>query len=275
MSASLPQRLALVALAVATSACQGITLIQLNREFVTLAQQEHEAHRLRESRELDQANYESALEGIQVAFRENGDRAVEAADGADTPQSKVSFLNVAARSYLMSGNAGDTEIPDIAQQGRDECEGQALQGLNALPVTCGYFHLVVPQAILNEAQRAVGMLKKRAAVAQNASPRGYLPAEDGRRLEAALNSSLAQVQAIDGAETEIDWTNADPDFRQAFDRQKTIAFCNAYFAWALLDDIQAVGPDWNRDATKAATDAQLDAAQTQLGIVSRAGACPP
>jgi len=131
----------------ALAACGSVDLIELNNNFTELSRQTAEAERSLDTGAIDRVEYENLVEVNRVSFEENGDRAVAAAGEADSPRQQVSFLNLAVRSYLSSGPAADTKIPDLAEQGIELCADEALQGLNALPVTCGYFHIGSAQAV--------------------------------------------------------------------------------------------------------------------------------
>lgn len=58
------------------------------------------AERMNTRGEFDPLAYDAEMEKLETDFATNGDRAVKAAEEADTDQSKASLLNVAVRSYL-------------------------------------------------------------------------------------------------------------------------------------------------------------------------------
>lgn len=235
---------------VGLAACQSATLIDLNREFVSLVQQTEEAKRLHRSGVLDTPNFDAAIEGYRVAFAETGDKAADAAGKAQTPQNKASFLNVAVRSYLKSGPFGDAKIPDLVAQGHKECSAKGMQDLKALPVTCGYFYIAVPQAVNNEWQREVVVLQRRAKDLRT-PPRRYLTASEGQRLKRAFAAFIGQLEAIETGTREIDLTNADQRLRAVIYRQQDIFLCNARSTRLLLDDVVKKDGPWEREAIKA------------------------
>jgi hypothetical protein len=256
----------------ALAACGSIDLIELNNNFTQLSQQSAEAERSLRAEEIDRVEYENLVEVNRVSFEENGDLAVEAAGEADSPRQKVSFLNLAVRSYLNSGPAADTKIPDLAEQGIELCADEALQGLNALPVTCGYFHIVSTQAVSNEALRDLEALAVKAA----AKPPGSGPsltAEEAAILRRAFDRFLSQIGQIDKAAAEIDLANADLQLAAAIERQKLIFYCNADDALALYPETPPAGPAWDRAAALSEDDERLSSTQQALGIADPFSAC--
>jgi hypothetical protein len=256
----------------ALAACGSIDLIELNNNFTQLSQQSAEAERSLRDNEIDRVQYETLVEVNRVSFEENGDKAVEAADEAATLRQQVSFLNLAVRSYLNAGAPADTKIPDLAEQGIELCADEDLQGLNALPVTCGYFHIVSAQAVSNESLRDLDALAVKAA----ANPPGSGPplsAEDAAVLQRAFNRFLAQIGEIDKAAAEIDLANADPQLAVAIERQKVIFYCNAFDALARYGDTPPTGPDWDRAAALSADKTTLDSTRQALGIADPFSAC--
>ena len=258
-------------LCVALAACESVTLIELNRDFVSLSQQEAEAKRLNDQGVLGFADYQAAVEGYQAEFAKNGKKAEESAEQAETPQNKASFLNVAVRSYLKSGPLGDFKIPDLAEQGLEQCSSEEMQGLNALPVTCGYFHLVVPQAINNETVREVAPLQRKAKRIRPSG--GFLDAEEGKQLESGLGTFLDQVDALERASPNIAWDNVDPAFRKVFERQKRIFFCNAWDTRRYFSDVEETGPGWNREEAKDRTGTRLRESQQLVGVTQPSADC--
>ena len=231
------------------TACESATLIDLNKDFVTLMQQTEEAKQLHRSRVLDTTNFDSAIEGFRVAFAETGKKAVESANKAETPQNKASFLNVAVRNYLKSRPVGDTKVPDLAKQGIAACTSKDIRGLKALPVTCGYFYIVVPQAISNEWQRKVTVLQRQAEELRK-PPRKFLTSAQGKQLQEAFGRFIGQLDALETTAQKIDWTNADKKLREGFNRQQDIFLCNARGAHLLLTHARKTDGTWDRDAVK-------------------------
>lgn len=259
--------------ALALGACESVNLIELNGNFAQLSAQAADAERDLNERRISDADYDTLIEVNRESFAVNGDMAVEAAGEAETPRSKASFLNLAVRSYLRSAALRDRRIPDLAQQGRDLCRGAAFQGVNDLPVTCGYFHIVEVQAVANEATRRVTELSRKARNNRGPGDPPPLSAEEGRDLDAALNLLLDQVDAIERAKAGIDFDNADPKFKAVIPRQKVFFFCNADEALARYPDVVKSGPDWDRDARRQEAEARLDSVEADLGITSRSHAC--
>lgn len=255
----------------ATAACSSIDLIELNNNFAQLSQQSAEAKRSLHAEEIDRVQYETLVEVNRVSFEENGDMAAEAAGEADSPRQKVSFLNLAVRSYLNSGPRADTKIPDLAEQGIELCADKALQGLNALPVTCGYFHIVSAQAVSNEALRDLEALAVKDE--ENPGPGPSLTAAEGAVLRQSFDRFLSQVGEIDKAAAEIDLANADPQLAAAIDRQKLIFYCNAEDALALYPETPLTGPAWDQEKAFSEDDERLSSVQQALGIADPFTAC--
>jgi len=256
----------------ALAACGSVDLIELNNNFTELSRQTAEAERSLDTGAIDRVEYENLVEVNRVSFEENGDRAVAAAGEADSPRQQVSFLNLAVRSYLSSGPAADTKIPDLAEQGIELCADEALQGLNALPVTCGYFHIVSAQAVSNEALRDLEALAVKAA----AKPPGSGPSlsvEEAAVLRRSFDRFLSQIGQIDKAAAEIDLANADPQLGAAIERQKLIFYCNADDALALYPETPTAGPAWDRAAALSEDDERLKSTQQALGIADPFSAC--
>ncbi len=123
-------------------------------------------------------NWSSAeMERLEADFAANGDRAVKAAEEADTDQSKASLLNVAVRSYLKAGGAKDQDLLSSQEKGLNSCS--RLSGDNALPATCGYFYIVVPQAINNEWARKIYVIERKQ---KKLADDEWSPVEDGKTL---------------------------------------------------------------------------------------------
>lgn len=258
-------------LCLALGACQSATLIELNRDFVTLSQQQAEAKRLNDQGVLGSTDYGSAVEGYQAEFAKNGQKAEESAKRAETPQNKASFLNVAVRSYLKSGPQGDFKIPDLAEQGLEQCASEEMQGLNALPVTCGYFHVVVPQAVNNETVRDIAPLQRKAKRVRKSSE--FLVADEGKRLEIGFGTFLDQIDALERARPNIDWDNVDPAFQEVFEGQKRIFFCNAWDTRRYFSDVVETGPGWNREEAKSRTGTRLEQTQQLAGVTQPSADC--
>lgn len=250
-------------IAAGLAACQSVTLIDLNREFVALVQQSEEAKRLYRTGGLDRPNYDAAVDGYRVAFAQTGDKAVDAAGKARTPRNKVSFLSLAARSYLKSGQVGDAKIPDLAARGRKECAAKGMEGLNGLPVTCGYFYIVTPQAVSNEWQRKVEVLRRRVQKPPN-QPRGVLTASDGQALKRAFAGFIGQLDAIETNMRQIDLANADQRFRGVIYRQQNIVLCNARRTRRLTLDVDPKDRSWDRESVKSELKREEDAWVTKL-----------
>lgn len=261
-----------VMVAAALSACGSVNLIDLNNNFAQLSAQAADAERRHDGGALNDVEHESLIEVNRQSFAENGDMAVEAAGEADSPRSKASFLNVAVRSYLQSGAVGDSKIPDLVDQGLEACKDPSLQGLDGLPVTCGYFHLAIPQAINNETLRSVEALNRKAVAKQVSGGPRPLSAADGQALNEAFDRFLAQIEAIEAAREKIALGDADPRFAQAIQRQKQIFFCNAFSTLALFGRAES-GPDWDREAARSAAQARSDAAEGSVGIETPSAEC--
>lgn len=256
----------------ALTACASTTLLELNQEFVNLTQQTEQAKSLKEVGDLDAADFESVIQGYRAAFVENGKRAEDSARKAKTAQNRSSFLNVAVRSYLKSGPLGESRIPDLAEQGIRECASKAMQGLNALPVTCGYFHVVVPQAVNNELSRKLVILIKKEEMLRGNGIQ--LSVNDGKALRAIIDQLLEQVDALNNAHNKIIKTDADPDFEKFVVNQQHIIFCNAEDAQLLINQTVKIGDDWNRKAVLAETKNLLsDVRQTLIKALS-GNMCP-
>lgn len=256
----------------ALSACESNKLIDLNNNFVLLSKQAAEADRSHEDGILNDVEHESLIEVNRMSFAENGDLALEAAGAADSLRSEASFLNLAVRSYLQSGAVADSKIPGLVQQGLEVCKDPDLQGLNGLPVTCGYFHIVIPQAINNETLRTVEALNRKALANQvDGGPRP-LTATDGQALTDAFDRFLAQIDAVEAVRNQIAFGDADPRFAQAVQRQKQIFFCNAFGTLALFGRAES-GPDWDREAARSIAQMRADAAETVVGFESPSSEC--
>ena len=255
------------------SACGSVTLIELNNDFARLSEQAADAERRLRDGDLGAIEFATLIEVNRLSFAQNGDKAVDAAADAGSPQSRASFLNLAVRSYLNSGPIADGKIPDLVDQGISLCQAPDLQGLNALPVTCGYFHIVTAQAINNEALRLLETLSNKAIANRDSAEEGPLSADDGLALQGAFDTFIEQISQIDEAGAVVDLANADPRFEDALERQKTIFFCNAFDALFRYDDVVESGPDWDREAARAESAARLSQAQSSLAIPSPDSAC--
>lgn len=244
----------------ALGGCSSVSLVEGNRDFVALVQQSNEAKRLHEAGTLDDASYESANEGYRTAFAEAGQKAVAAAEKADSDQAKASFLNLAVRNYLLAGPAGEVEVPTLSEEGLAVCGKETMQGLNGLPVTCGYFHIATAQAVNNEWARKVAGIKREAARARRRSPPEKLDSAKGLELERAHEAFLGQLVELEGNEQKIDWDNAPQRFREVFNRQQNIVYCNAEIAVLLLSDVVPSGAGWDRAAVQSSLEkAEADA----------------
>lgn len=228
-------------IALVITGCASVKLLNSNKEFVSLMQQSAEATRLHDTAVLDAITYASAMEGLQSEFAANGDNAVKAAKAAKTDPAKASLLNVAVRSYLKSGGARDMQLLASADTGLDACS--RLSDLDALPTTCGYFHIVIPQAVSNEWQRKTAIVKRKQATLANDE---MLTAEDGKTLIASARGFLAQLTALENARPKIDFDNAGENLTLAFERQQNIFFCNAQSALISLRLVVETGVDWNK-----------------------------
>lgn len=238
-------RLATVVLALLLMGCESARLLNANQQFTSLMQQEAQAKQLLNDQTLDETAYDSALEGLRVEFAENGDVAATAARSATTDQSKASLFNVAARSYLKSGALADSKIPAIADEGLDACS--RMSGLETLPTTCGYFFVVVPQAVSNDWTRQVDAVKRRA----NALPNdGTLSVEDGKLLVRAAEGLFGQLDALSSAEQKID-RNAGENLTKSIHIQEDKIFCNARSALISLRLVVETGEGWNRTNEEA------------------------
>jgi hypothetical protein len=226
--------------------CASVNLINANQEFTSLMQQAAQAERLLNDHTFDQASYESAMEGLQLAFANNGDVAVKAAAAATTDQSKASLLNVAARSYLKSGPVAETKIPAIADEGLATCS--RLSGLDALPTTCGYFHIVVPQAINEDWARQVDAIKAREPMFAGQQP---LSVADGKLLVRATEAFFAQLDALSSVENKLDLASAGEGLTKVFYNQQNIFFCNAQSALISLRLVVEAADGWNRAAEES------------------------
>ena len=230
--------------------CASVKLLNTNQEFVTLMQQSAEARRLHREGTFDQYAYDAAMEGLRASFDANGDEATKAAEAAETDQSKASLLNVAARSYFQSGAVGEGKILAIADEGKKTCA--RMNDLGDLPTTCGYFHMVLPQAINDEWQRKINPIVERI---DGLASEENLSVDEGKTLVRATEQFFAQLDALENAEGEIDFVNAGGNLRNSFSRQQDILFCNAQEAINSLDVVVPLGENWNRDDEKAAAEA--------------------
>lgn len=255
------------------SACGSATLIELNNDFARLSEQAANAERQLRDDDLSDIEFATLIEVNRLSFAQNGNRAVVAAEEASSPQSRASFINLAVRSYLNSGPVADDRIPDLVEQGTSVCKAPELQGLNALPVTCGYFHIVTPQAINNEAQRTLEALARKAIANRDSAEDGPLSADDGIALRGAFDLFIGQISEIDQASTKGDLASVDPRFKDAIARQKLIFFCNAVDAFVRYDDVVPTGPEWDRNVAIADSARDLRQAEARLGITSRNDAC--
>ena len=90
------------------TACESATLIDLNKDFVTLMQQTEEAKQLHRSRVLDTTNFDSAIEGFRVAFADRP---------SPSAHSWVYALVASAHPRLLP-QAGQTKPAGHWQEGR-------------------------------------------------------------------------------------------------------------------------------------------------------------
>ena len=239
--------------------CSSMKLLDSNKEFVSLMQNSAEAKRLHDTGIIDPVAYESIKEELKAAFATNGDRAVKAAKEAKTDQSKASLYNVAVRSYLKSGGVRDQQILTTASNGIDACS--RLKGLDALPTTCGYFHIVIPQAVSNEWQRKVDIIKRK----QNNLANGErLVAEDGKILIAAARGYLAQLQALEDAKPKIDFASAGEHLETSFRTQQDILFCNSQSTLISLRLVISTGDDWNKEQEQGQARELMDSQKARL-----------
>ncbi len=251
-------RIAAIGMAMLLSACESSTLLELNSNFVALSEAHvASASRLRGDNGPDAASFSAAFENVQVAFAENGDKAVVAAKMAESAQMKVSFLNIAVRSYLKSGPVADHKIVDLTRQGIGLCKTEALSGLNSLPVTCGYFHLVGPQAVANAELRSVKFLEskaKRLDVLRQANrlekEKAKLSISEGIELDKSARSILDQIESLDKSRNKINWDAVDPNFKIIFDRQSDIFICNASDIAQYIKRFVRKNSAWDREKAK-------------------------
>ena len=233
-------------LAFALLGCASVHLLNANQEFTSLMQQAAQADQLLNEHTLDRPSYESTMEGLRIAFANNGDVAVKAARAATTDQSRASLLNVAARSYLKSGAVAEAKIPTIADEGLDACS--RLSSLDALPTTCGYFRIVVPQAVNEDWARQVDAVKAREPKFAGQQP---LSVEDGKLLVRASEAFFGQLDALSGIENKLDLATAGEGLTKVFYDQQNIFFCNAQSALISLRLVVETGDGWNRAAEES------------------------
>ncbi|MEM7361226.1 MAG: hypothetical protein AAF431_19235 [Pseudomonadota bacterium] len=227
--------------AIAFTGCSSLKLLDSNKQFVSLMQQSQEADRLRKADVIDAIAYEATIEGLQTDFANNGDQAVKAAESAKTDAAKASLLNVATRSYLNSDGLRDQQLLASADAGIEACS--RLTGLNALPTTCGYFHIVIPQAVSNEWRREVEDIKRRQATL---TPQEMLTVEEGKTLVAAAKGFISQLEALEDAQRRINFDISGENLKTHFSRQQEILFCNAQGALISLGLVVESGENWNR-----------------------------
>jgi hypothetical protein len=261
----------------ALGACEATSLMELNTNFDQLVEQaeEHETLISPSSKNAieNEMEYAMLMEVNQESFAANGHAALAAAEETDDPRNEASFLNLAARSYLKSGPVAEARVPDIAERGISLCKTDAFKGLNALPVTCGYFHIVVPQAVANKINRDLLSLARKARDNREISDTPPLSANDGRLLQNSIRDVLLEVEQIEKAEPLIDLKNSDPRFARAIDRQKLILFCNANGAIGYFKEVVERDQDWERTGARTSSQQFLDKARSRLGIKDPAVTC--
>jgi hypothetical protein len=199
--------------------CQSANLIELNNQYIDLIKQQNEIAGLVDNG-LGPTDATAIRTGIRDQFANIGDEALKIATDAaaktrnattDTDKIKArrneaSFLSLAVRSYLSSGEIADHKVVPPCERGIHAC--QSLTGLQGLPTTCGYFHIAQFVGIHNEAIRKARPVLSRARALKAGQK---LPTVDGRSLEASINAVIAQLSALTdtgGNSEKINWADA-------------------------------------------------------------------
>jgi hypothetical protein len=227
-----------IAVATVLSACQSANLIELNNQYINLVKQESEIDGL-VNNGLGAADAATIRTGIHSEFANIGDLAMKSADKAEAAtknagleadkvksrRNEASYLSVAVRSYLSSGRIADHKMVTPARRGIATCRG--LTGLQGLPTTCGYFHISRHVGAYNETIRAIRPVFGRALALK---PGQRLSTADGKALEIAYNSVVAQLKALTDTGDDpkkINWTEAAKGLRTNFNTQQNKILCNA------------------------------------------------
>lgn len=243
---------------------QSVDLNNLNKKFTNLVSATNEAATFRDDAELDGIGYASAIEGYQFEFEENGNNAKAKADKAKTAGMKVSFLSVAARSYLKSGAVADKAAIAMASDGKDLCKPDGvLVGSNALPTTCGYFHTVEAQALNNANVREHTKVKRQIRKILR-DPNGTLDEQSSRKLETIFNDFIYTLVLLSDNRANIVRPDADKSVEAFFHRQQDIMYCMANMARVDLAYAVKQDGDWNLNAVKKALRTQQDQYAAEL-----------
>jgi hypothetical protein len=234
--------------------CQSANLIDLNNQYINLFKQQGEIDGLVKNG-LGPAESATMRTGIRTQFANIGDEAMKSAAAAETAtknakseadkvkslRNEASYLSVAVRSYLSSGQVADHKVVAPAARGIAACRG--LTGLQGLPTTCGYFHIAGHVGAYNETIRNIRPVFSRALALKAGQT---LSTTEGKALEAATNRILAQLKALTdtGADPKkINWAEAGKGLKTNFNTQQTKFLCNAIRLQARIINA-ASDPTW-------------------------------
>lgn len=286
MRKKLRSHVAAIGAAILLTGCQSADLIELNNKYIALIQQQSEIERLVKNG-LGPADAETMRTGIHIAFANIGDKAMKNADAAETVtknaaapdkvrsrRNEASFLSVAARSYLSSGEIADHKVVAPSERGIAVCRG--LTGLQSLPTTCGYFHIARHVGAYNETIRKIRPVFDRALALQENQK---LPAADGKALEAAVGNVITELEALTETGSDpgkINWSEAGKGLRTNFHTQQNKFLCNAIRLQARIINA-ASDPTWKAPAiqrkTKSMNDRWVEELKRRPGGFERSRDC--
>ncbi|WP_169545120.1 hypothetical protein [Sneathiella aquimaris] len=252
--AKILKKLVFVTVFLMLQGCQATTLLDLNKDYVTLAEQQAKNQHYSKDgvpyheQELVTEAYGLELEQLALKALESADEAASDAKSASDAQERnsalrneASFLNVSVRSYLSSGKVADHNVVSVANRGVDVCAG--LKGLEGLPTTCGYFHIVKMVALNNELARKTRALLRKAALLNQGEK---LTVEEGKILLGAHTGSVAaivQLEKLRSGNT-INWQEASKGLHDYLIDEQINLLCNAITYRGRILDAKA-GDGWD------------------------------
>lgn len=243
------------------AACQSVTLIEANQEFIELVQQRGQAQALRESGDLDPESYQLTEDALRTTFFQNAKALEVAASRSSDPKNKVSLLNVAVRNYLLSGSEGLQKVPGISEDGWAQCQTGNPAIVTELPTTCAYFLVATPQAVQNEqVEKLNGLIEK----IQSTNVAGGASVEDAKTLANSFYIVLAQFDNLDSLHEAGVLRDTGSEFQEAIYRQQDIMFCTADRALIQKFYLPEEGSGWNKAEAVDAMENELLRTRAEL-----------
>lgn len=246
---------------VTLAACQSVTLIEANQEFIELVQQKEQAQALRESGTIDPESYNLTEDALRTTFFQNAKTLEDAASRSTDPKNKVSLLNVAARNYLLSGSEGLLKVAGISEVGWTQCQTGNPAIVTELPTTCAYFLVATPQAVQNEQVKKLEDLIEKI---QSTNVAGGASVEDAKTLENRFYIVLAQFDNLDAIHETGVLRDTGLKFQEAIYRQQNIMYCTADSAFTQKFYLPEEGNDWNKAEAVGAMEGELRRTRSEL-----------